>query len=385
MAEFAGGKIQGFVGPTELGGADDLEAVIIDFIAQAEKSLDIAVQELDSLPIAQAILDAAWRKVSIRMVLEQDYIQDEELPKVKPKAGETADESRIRTQWREERPLDMNRDILAALLRSGIHVSADYNPKIFHQKFIIRDFRTSAQPTSALLTGSANFTHTDCHTNLNHLVVFHDARVCGEYRAEFEQIASGEFGRGRHGEVPSAFNLHGVPVKILFAPDHTPELEIMKQLLKVKPEGRVDFAIFTFAGSSGIDDALILLKRAKCSVRGVLDPGQAAQKWAATKWLHEAGVELFIPKREAPFRKLHHKLVVIDDAIVVAGSFNYTAPANEYNDENIFVLGSPYADLPKKDGGPVDVAECAKITGFFRAEIDRIVARSDPYRPPEED
>ena len=33
--------------------------------------------------------------------------------------------------------------------------------------------------------------------------------------------------------------------------------------------------------------------------------------------------------------------MVIDTRIVVAGSFNYTAPANEYNDENLFVIGSP--------------------------------------------
>ena len=66
--------------------------------------------------------------------------------------------------------------------------------------------------------------------------------------------------------------------------------------------------------------------------------------------------------------------MVIDRAIVVAGSFNYTAPANEYNDENIFVLGSPKADLKPADGGPCDPAACAEIADFFRTEIDRIVA-----------
>ena len=194
MADFAQGKIQAFVGPTELGAADDLEQVIIEFIRGATGSLDIAIQELDSLPIAQAILDAAWRGVSVRMVLEQDYLQDKKRPVVKPEPGETPEAATMRTQWREERELDMNRDILAALLRSAIHVSADYNPEIFHQKFIIRDYRKSKAATSALLTGSANFTHTDCHTNLNHVVIFHEARICGEYRTEFEQIKNGQFG-----------------------------------------------------------------------------------------------------------------------------------------------------------------------------------------------
>ena len=50
-----------------------------------------------------------------------------------------------------------------------------------------------------------------------------------------------------------------MPAKVLFAPVHTPELEIMKQMLKGEHE--VFFAIFTFAGSSGIDDTMLALAR----------------------------------------------------------------------------------------------------------------------------
>lgn len=381
METFAKAKIEAYVGPQELGAADNLEQVIVDFIGEAEDSLAIAVQELDSLPIAQAILDAAWRGVSVRMVVEQDYLQDKKPPLDDPNPGESDDQARWRAQWSEDPPrgLDMNRAILIALLRSGVHVTADYNPVIFHQKFVIRDYRTKALPTSGLLTGSANFTNTDCHTNLNHLVVFHDYRICREYRREFGLIEKGDFGRSAHGPVPETINVEGVPVKVLFAPDHTPELEIMKQINKC--EGSLNFAIFTFSGSSGIDDSMIMLRRAEFEVRGVMDPGQAAQDWAPTKRLHEAGVALFLPRREKPFGKLHHKLMVIDEAIVVAGSFNYTAPANDYNDENIFVLGSPEADLGD-DGGVVDAAECAALANFFRAEIERMVTDlSDPYAP----
>ena len=85
------------------------------------------------------------------------------------------------------------------------------------------------------------------------------------------------------------------------------------------------------------------------------------QAWAATHDLDRAGIEIFFPDRTPPFRKLHHKLMVIDETIMVAGSFNYTAPANEYNDENIFVLGSPKLDLQPADGGPVDPVACAEI------------------------
>ncbi len=52
-----------------------------------------------------------------------------------------------------------------------------------------------------------------------------------------------------------------MPVKVLIASDHTPELEFMKQVLKVKDQGEILFAIFTFAGSSGIEDTMLALAR----------------------------------------------------------------------------------------------------------------------------
>ena len=137
MTKFADGKIEAFAGPDELGASDNLEDVIIDFIDGAKKTLFIAVQELDSEPVAQAIINAKWRGVDVRMILEQDYLASDKTPKANPKEGETLTEAAIRVQWNEYRrpeKVKTNRDILSALLRNAIDVKADYNPKIFHQK-----------------------------------------------------------------------------------------------------------------------------------------------------------------------------------------------------------------------------------------------------------
>lgn len=261
MTDFAGGRIQAFVGPTELGAADDLETVVVDFLNGAQESLDIAVQEIDSEIIAQAILDARWRGVSVRVFLEQSYLQTDLTAAQIAAIGNGPE--RLTAQWVEDRPspdFRTNRDILDALLRTDIEVHSDLNVEIFHQKFVIRDYRVGSRPTSALLTGSTNFTETDAHVNLNNIVLFHDPRICADYKVEFEQMRQGSFGRQRLGPIPKTYNLGGVPVKVLFAPDHAPELEITKQINKC--EQRLDFAIFTFAGSSGIDDAMIMLERA---------------------------------------------------------------------------------------------------------------------------
>ncbi|MDR7252518.1 phosphatidylserine/phosphatidylglycerophosphate/cardiolipin synthase-like enzyme [Nocardioides sp. BE266] len=384
MTIFASGKIEAYVGPTELGAADDLETVISDFIAGARTSLAVAVQELDNAVIAQALLDASWRGVRVELFLEQDYLRSPlagtppTLPV--PKAGETPEDALLRVQWgTDETELAENRRILAALLRSDVQVRGDYNPKIFHQKFALRDYEGTAVPTSALLSGSANFTVTDCHHNLNHVFVFRNAFVCRQYATEVEQLRRGSFGRGMHGDVPKTYDLAGVPVKVLFGPDHTPELEIMKQMLKGTKE--ITFAIFTFAGSSGIDDAMLALARGGMKIRGVLDRGQAAHDWAAPPWLVHPNIELFVPRKDGPFehlRKLHHKLMVIDEQVVVAGSFNYTAPANEYNDENIFVVGSVHDEV---EGIEVDHDPGGVIARHLKAEIERIIDNSDVWTP----
>ncbi|MET0307014.1 MAG: phospholipase D-like domain-containing protein [Solirubrobacterales bacterium] len=398
MPEFAGGKIEAYVGPDDLGGPDDLEQAIVDFIGGANSSLDIAVQEIDSEPIAQAILDARWRGVRVRIVLEQDYLCEERLPddddkdRPMPEPGESLEDAVRRWQWTAASGgLAENRRIVSALLQSNVDVKADFNPKIFHQKFILRDNRPVTlkkgekpkKRNQALLTGSTNFTKTDCHRNLNHVFVFHDDNICDAYQGEFDEIKRGNFGRDGLGSIPRAYNLNGVPVKVLFAPDDVPEQEVIKQVLKAEKE--IEFAIFTFAGSSGIDDALLMTANAGREIVGALDPTQARPSWAAPRaapaWLDHEHISLHLPSEEKMpgFRKLHHKLMTVDSHTAVAGSFNYTAPANEYNDENLFVIGSAYEKLPKEQGGPVDMDACAQIVDYMRTEIKRIVSKSEEW------
>jgi phosphatidylserine/phosphatidylglycerophosphate/cardiolipin synthase-like enzyme len=264
--------------------------------------------------------------------------------------------------------------IHAALLRAGVDVVTDLNPAIFHDKFIVRD---PGEPTSGVLTGSTNFTLTDTGTNpatntekrgnnLNHVIVLHGRSAAKLYQADFRKLRSGTFGelRERMGSRPVELRLGKVRVKPLFAPEHGPEMEIMKQMLKARE--RVDFAMFTFAQSSGIDDTMFRLA-SQVRIRGVLDRVQGAQKWAATQPLKAAGVQLFQNRPGTGVRKVHHKLMVIDERLVIAGSFNYTAPATTLNDENIVVMG----DL--EETNPVAEAAQRRLAAFALAEIDRVI------------
>ncbi|MBA2560643.1 MAG: phospholipase, partial [Propionibacteriales bacterium] len=353
------GGVELYVGPTALGAPDDLDAVISAFLGEAKHTLAIAVQEVDSRSIADAILAARARGVRVQLILEGDYLVEAH-PSVDP--------------WAAVGEFEENRIIHSALLRAGVDVITDLNPAIFHQKFVVRDVGAS---TAAVLTGSTNFTLTDTGrntssgpvvgNNLNHVVILHGQTATNEYAAEFLRLRSGTFGdlHERHEPKPNEFRLGGMRIKPLFAPQHGPEMEIMKQMLKAAD--RVDFAMFTFAQSSGIDDTMIRVVRSGTSIRGVLDHGQGVQAWAATQPLKDAGVQLYTNTAASGVRKVHHKLMVIDQRLTIVGSFNYTAPAATLNDENIIVIG----DLEETTTG----AESAQraVAGYALTEIDRII------------
>ena len=181
------GSIEMYMGPKRLGAPDDLEEVVVRFIGSARDTLDIAVQELKSKAITQAILEARQRGVSVRVAMEKDYLS--EYP---PLAG----------PWRAGRANEENRRLHATLLRANVPVITDLNPEIFHQKFIVADWETSSR--AAVLTGSTNFTPTGTGANLNHLILIRGTRTAAVYNHEFDELWSGTFGqkRERHEDLP---------------------------------------------------------------------------------------------------------------------------------------------------------------------------------------
>lgn len=339
------GNITVHLGPKEQGGPDSLLAPIIAFInrAKARQKLMIAVQEIDNPDIAKAIVRARQRKATVDVVLEQDYLLAKSMP-ADPFVPGGAHE--------------INRELFSAILRATVDVKSDYNANIFHQKFMVLGNR--------VLTGSTNFTSTGVTKNLNHIVEINNASVANAYKKEFRELQKGRFGRESidRDEKPKEVTVSQVRVKPLFAPDHGPEMEIMKQILKAK--NRIDFAVFTFAQSSGIDDALISAHNNGVQVNGVLDRRMSNQSWAAKKPMVDAGITIHVAGNRGGLGKVHHKLMTIDDKLTILGSFNYTGPANKSNDENIVIIG----DLEETRAAAK--TRQAALAKACRDEIDRI-------------
>jgi phosphatidylserine/phosphatidylglycerophosphate/cardiolipin synthase-like enzyme len=59
--------------------------------------------------------------------------------------------------------------------------------------------------------------------------------------------------------------------------------------------------------------------------------------------------------------------MIIDEQLIIAGSFNYTGPANITNDENIIIIG----DLASTNQDSVQKQK--KLAKYALDEIDRII------------
>ncbi len=61
---------------------------------------------------------------------------------------------------------------------------------------------------------------------------------------------------------------------------------------------------------------------------------------------------------------MHHKVIIIDERIVIFGSFNFSDNANTQNDENLLIVENP------------DIARA------FKSEFDRVLtlAQNPPIR-----
>jgi phosphatidylserine/phosphatidylglycerophosphate/cardiolipin synthase-like enzyme len=87
--------------------------------------------------------------------------------------------------------------------------------------------------------------------------------------------------------------------------------------------------------SAAIAQALVKAKKRGVSIEAILDKSQKTEKYSEADFLAHMGVPTFIDARHAI---AHNKIMIIDGAKVITGSFNFTKAAEEKNAENLLVV-----------------------------------------------
>ena len=280
-----------------------IEGRLIDKINAAQKSIHIASFEFDLTPVAEALIAAKQRGVDVRWVTDNEN-------------GLEADSEPDRGQFK-------------MLQDAGIEVKADTRSALMHNKFWIFDGETA-------WTGSTNITESGVFQQNNNTVVIHSPEIAAIYEREFEEMWNGQFGpKSPSTADQQSVTVDGMPIQIYFSPEDK-VLDHMIPLIN-NAKSNIRFMAFSF---TDFDLAKAMIDRASTGVdtAGIYEKVGSETEGSEMKTFYCANVPV---RQDGNPKFLHDKVIVLDNHIVISGSFNFSSNATQNNDENVIIIDSP--------------------------------------------
>ena len=291
----------------------------------ATKTIDVADYDFDLADVATAMAQAEARGVRVRMVTDTDTY--------------TSDNKYIQAAF-------------ATLKNAKIPVVDDQREAIMHNKFTVVDGEWVS-------TGSWNYTDGDTYHLNNNMIVIHSSDLAANYSNEFEKMfVQRDFGKAKDTSLPHPIlNIDGTVVKNCFAPELDCSSLIVQTLNQAHTS--IDFMAFSFTEDS-IGNTMLARSKKGVTVSGVFETTGSQTQYSEYGKLEGAGLDVYTDGN--PW-SMHHKVIIVDDHIVIFGSFNFSQSANQSNDENLLI---------------VDNSDLAQA---FTAEFQRVLAVAK--NPPE--
>ena len=135
------------------------------------------------------------------------------------------------------------------------------------------------------------------------------------------------------------FSLLGLAIagecRVYFSPEGGATEAIVQALGQAQKSVYVQAYSFT---SSPIAKALVQAYKRGVEVAVILDKSNRTDKYSAADFLLNAGIPTYI---DAAHAIAHNKVMVIDERVVITGSFNFTRAAETKNAENLLVIDDP--------------------------------------------
>lgn len=279
------------------GGIDEK---LVAFIDQAQRSLDVADYDFDLESVAQAMARAKQRGVTVRMVTDSDTLGN------KDKAVQAA---------------------FDVLKKAGIPIVPDNRGPIMHDKFVVRD-------STAVWTGSWNFTDGDTYRLNNNAIEIQSPRLAANYTAEFQKMfLDKKFGPNKPKGVPNPkITIDGATIETYFAPQDKISEKIVARVQSAKQS--IYFLAFSFTDDA-IGNAIIERAKAGVKVAGVFENTGSETRFSEFGPMKQAGLEVY---QDGNPYVMHHKVIIIDEHLVLFGSYNFSSNADSANDENILFV-----------------------------------------------
>lgn len=275
-----------------------VETALLDDLQSAGQSIDIAMYNLSLDRVVAALIAAHKRGVTVRMVTDSDDIND------KP---------------------------IRQLINAGISVKGDQREGLMHHKFLVIDEQT-------VWTGSLNLTSLGAYQDNNNFNRIQSDQLAENYTVEFEEMFLDErFGPDSQANTPHLqLQVGEISLENYFSPDD----QVSRRLVQLigSAQESIDFLAYSFTLDS-LAEAVLARANDGVSVRGVFDSDQVRSNTGGEfANLQSAGLDV---RRDGNPRLMHHKVWIIDHAVVVFGSYNFSRNADRTNDENILIVRDP--------------------------------------------
>jgi phosphatidylserine/phosphatidylglycerophosphate/cardiolipin synthase-like enzyme len=217
------------------------------------------------------------------------------------------------------------------LIEAGIPVFGDHRDGLMHDKFIIID-------RSEVWMGSMNFTDGGAYDDNNNLMRIRSTEIVENYRVEFEEMFSEDmFGPDVVAQTPNPrVTINDTRIDTFFSPDDG-VLAALIPLLEGAQES-IYFLAYSFT-SNQLGELVRQKAEAGLTIAGVMDDEQIRSN-QGTEFDPFRQAELDV-RRDGIDGLMHHKVFIIDESIVVLGSYNFSQSAEERNDENLMIVYSP--------------------------------------------
>ncbi len=297
-----------FTDPVNINNPDDWQSSVagrlIEKINAAQTSIHIAAFEFDLTPVAEALIAAKQRGVDVRWVTDDEH-------------GIEADEEPGHGQF-------------AMLQEAGIEVRSDTRSALMHNKFWIFDGQI-------VWTGSTNVTENGVFDQDNNVLVIQSPELAAIYEREFQEMWDGQFGpRSPSTLDQQVVTVNGSRIVVVFNPED-PALENAIVPLVQSANQSIRFLAFSFTDYP-LADAMSQRFKAGVDVAGVFEKVGSETEAAELRTLMCRSVPV---KQDGNRGFLHHKVIVVDEQIVITGSLNFSTNAEENNDENVIIIDNP--------------------------------------------
>jgi phosphatidylserine/phosphatidylglycerophosphate/cardiolipin synthase-like enzyme len=277
-----------------------IEQALIADIDAATRSIDLVTFEYNLHSIDQALVRAHQRGVRVQVALDRENL---EKPPMAKWAG----------------------NVEAA----GIPISWQDAEAFLHSKFVIID-------DALVWTGSWNVTINDTYRNNNNLLRITVPAIVANYRAEFAQMFAGSFGNNKQQAAPNPVaRLGNTVIENYFSPQDRQAQRVVDLIANAGQHVR--FMAFAFT-SDPIAEAMVARAQNGVPVEGVYETRNVEGTGSDFGLLRRGGVDVL---EDGNCYTMHHKVIIVDDRIVITGSYNFTRSAEESNDENLLIIDDP--------------------------------------------